>query len=264
MKGGQALSRFSSGNREAFARNGHAFRYDGVVLQHDNDVCAPQGSGIENVNIVPRSDGPGWRMFFAAGSFTCYGWQVFSAVSVDERSWTKEPGVRLTNGGTLPPAAPVYAPWPVGEGMVTEQLPSGEWRMMVGGYEQILPYEDKFQIVEWRSQDQLNWSYSGPVLTTRDMPVGGQGTIYSPTIREIAPGLWRMIFSGDDRKQPGWRGRIWSAVSTDKQAWQMEGELMGSPETKLWYASLVDDLLIFIREDKGGQRRLATATIVMP
>lgn len=244
--------------------DGAAFRYDGVVLRSDDDVCALQGSGIENVSIAPRVDGPGWRMFYAAGSYPCYGWQVFSAVSTDELTWVKESGVRLTNGGTLPPAAPIYPPWPVGEGMITEQLPSGEWRMLVGGYEQIQPFEDRFQVVEWRSPDQLNWTYVGPVLTTRDMPPEAQGTIYSPTIREFAPGMWRMLFSGDDRFKSGWRGRIWSAVSTDKHAWQVEGEVMGSPETRLWYASLVDDLLVLIRQDIGEQRRLATATVVMP
>ena len=148
--------------------------------------------------------------------------------------------------------------------MVTEQLPSGEWRMLVGAYEHLTPYQNKFQIIEWRSPDQVNWSYIGPILTTRDMPVGGQGTIYSPTIRQIAPGLWRMIFSGDDRFQSGWRGRVWSAVSTDERSWQLEGELMGGQQTRLWYASLVDDRLIFIREDQGDQKRLAIATVTMP
>lgn len=238
--------------------------YDGVALQHSDSVCTLDGNGIENVSIVPRADGPGWRMFFSAGGFLCYGWQVLSAVSTDERTWVKEPGVRVSNGGTVPPAASVPPPWPVGEGMVTEQLSSGEWHMIVGGYEQIQPSENKFQLVEWRSSDQLNWSYVGPVLTTRDMPPGGQGTIYSPSIRQIAPGLWRMIFNGDDRSQPGWRGRIWSAVSTDQRSWQLEGELMGGPQTRLWYGSLVDDRLVLIREDTGDQQRLAIATMVMP
>jgi hypothetical protein len=238
--------------------------YDGVALQHNDSLCTMDGNGIEDVSIVPRADGPGWRMFFSAGGFNCYGWQVFSAVSADERTWVKEPGVRLTNGAAPPPAAPSAVPWPVGEGMVTEQLPSGEWRMIVGGYEHILPREDKFQLVEWRSPDQLSWSYVGPVLTTRDMPPAGQGTISHPSIREIAPGLWRMIFQGDDRFRSGWRGRIFSAVSTDQRSWQVEGELMGSPQTSFWACSLVDDRLVVIRQDVGAQRRLAIATIGMP
>jgi hypothetical protein len=244
--------------------DGLNFQYDGVVLRHDTDPCGLNGSGIENVSIVPRADGPGWRMFYASGSFSCYGWQVFSAVSTDERTWVKESGVRLGNGGTVPPEAAVYAPWPVGEGMITELMPSGVWRMLVGGYEHLQPYEDKFQIVEWRSSDQLTWSYVGPTVTTRQMPVAGGGTVYSPTIRQIAPGLWRMIFSGDDRAQPGWRGKIWSAVSTDQQTWQLEGQLMGGPTTTLFYASVVDNQVVFIRQDDGDQRRLAIATVTMP
>ena len=244
--------------------DGVTFRYDGVVLEHDADACAPHGAGIENVSIVPRADGPGWRMFFAAGSTNCYGWQVFSAVSTDERTWVQEPGVRLSNGGTQPPDAPVTPPWPAGEGMFTERLPTGEWRMLLGAYEHILPNENKFQIIEWRSPDQVSWSYVGPILTTREMPASGQGTIYSPNIRQIAPGLWRMVFSGDNRFEPGWRGGIWSAISTDQRSWQIEGELMGGEQTRLWYASLVDDRLILIRQDDGDGRRLAIATVVMP
>jgi len=261
---GSTTAELRSDLNRMVSSDGITFRYDGVVLQRDSTVCSPQGSGIENVSIVPRADGPGWRMFFSSGSFICYGWQVFSAVSTDERTWVKEPGVRLTNGGSIPadPSAPPL--WPAGEGMVTEQLSSGEWRMIVGAYEHIVPAENKFQIIEWRSPDQVNWSYVGPTLTTRDMPPEGQGTIYSPTIRQIAPGLWRMIFNGDNRFQPGWRGRIWSAVSTDEHSWQLEGELMGGQQTRLWYGSLVDDRLVFIREDDGDRKRLAIATVTMP
>ena len=73
-----------------------------------------------------------------------------------------------------------------------------------------------------------------------------------------------MIFSGDDRFQPGWRGRIWSAVSADEQSWQLEGELMGGQQTRYWYASLVDEHLVFLRQDDGDQRRLAIASVTMP
>src|SRR6266571_1214865 len=243
--------------------DGVTFRYDGVVLRHDSTQCSPAGFGIENVAIAARHDGPGWRMFFSSGSFICYGWQVFSAVSEDELNWTIEPGVGVSNGCPLsnPSCTP---PWPAGEGMEVDRLDSGEWRMIVSTYEHILPNENKFQITEWRSPDQLNWTYVGAVLTTREMPPDGAGTIYSPTIRQFAPGLWRMIFAGDNRFAPGWRSRIWSAVSTDKKAWQVEGQLMGSNETKLWYASLVDERLVFMREDDGDRRRLAIATVLMP
>jgi hypothetical protein len=237
--------------------------YDGVALQHNDTLCTPDGNGIENISIVPRADGPGWRMFFSAGGFTCYGWQVFSAVSTDERTWVKEQGVRLTNGGTVPPAASSAPPWPVGEGMATQQLASGQWRMLVGGYQQVQPSENKFQIVEWRSWDQLTWSYLGLVITTNSLPPAGQGTVYSPSITQIAPGLWRMVFNADNRFEPGWQGRIWSAVSTDQVSWQFEGELVSPSQGPLWYASIVDDRLVFIL-GSGDQRRLAIATVTMP
>ncbi|MEP7327314.1 MAG: hypothetical protein ABI836_15290 [Gemmatimonadota bacterium] len=243
--------------------DGFHFHYDGIALQHDDDICALDGRGIENVAVVPRNDGPGWRMFYAGGTDPCYGWQVFSAVSGDERHWTKEPGVRLSNGGTVPPAAPVYAPWPVGEGLDVERLPSGEWRMLTGGYEHLEPYEDKFQIVEWRSLNQLTWSYVGPVLTTRDLPPEAKASVFSPTIREFAPGLFRMIFSGDNRNSPGGRSRLWSAISTDRTHWRFEGELMGGVGIDLYYAALVDEHLVFIRKDADGITRLAAATVIM-
>jgi hypothetical protein len=244
--------------------DGVNFRYDGVVLPHDDSLCALEGTGIENINIVPRADGPGWRMMYAAGSFACYGWQVFSAVSTDERTWVKEGVVRLSNGGTVPPAPSVVPPWPSGEGMVTEQLPSGEWRMIVSTYEHITPAENKFQITEWKSPDQLNWTYAGPLFTTRQMPPEGQRSVYSPTIRKFAPGLWRMVFTADNRDQPGGASYLWSAVSTDEQTWQLEGQLIGSAGSNFLYCSLVDDRLVFMRQDGTLPRRLAIATVLMP
>ena len=246
------------------SEDGQTFHYDGVALAHDDSLCTLNGSGIENVTIVPRAEGAGWRMFYSSGSFGCYGWQVFSAISTDRRIWTKEPGVRLSNGGSIPPDMPVTPPWPVGEGIVVEPLPIGGWRMLVGGYRHIQDYEDKFHIVEWRSTDQLTWTYVGPVFTTDDLPAAGQRSVYSPTVREFAPGLWRMIMTADNLRDPDGRSRIWSAVSTDEVHWQLEGELMGAVGTNLYYSSLVDDLLVFVRLDAGLPRRLASVRVDMP
>jgi hypothetical protein len=206
-------------------------------------------------------------MFYAGGSFDCYGWQVFSAVSTDERTWTKEAGVRIGNGGTLPPAPPVSAPWPAGEGMVTDQLPDGTWRMTVGTYEPLTPREDKFQITEWHSSDQLTWSYARSLVTTRQLPPEGQRSVYSPTLAEIAPGLWRMIFTADDRNQPGGRSRLWSAVSTNRITWQVEGEVLGAPGVEYFYSALVGDRLYTLESPQGpaaGTTTLVGATILMP
>ena len=155
-------------------------------------------------------------------------------------------------------------PWPVGEGIVVEPLPSGGWQMLVGGYRHLQTYEDKFHVVEWRSSDQLTWNYIRPVLTTEDLPATGQRSVYSPTIREFAQGLWRMIMTADNLHDSGGRSRLWSAVSTDKVHWQMEGELMGALGTDLYYSSVVDNLLVFLRQDAGQPRRLASVSVAMP
>ena len=244
--------------------DGATFQYDGVALTRDSTPCSPTGDGIENVAVAPRAEGGGFRMFYASGGFTCYGWQVFSAVSPDQTSWTREPGVRLSNGGTLPPAPPITPPWPAGEGMVIDQLPSGEWRMIAGTYQNVLPVEDKFQITEWRSPDQLSWSYVGGLLLTDDIGPEAQRSIYSPTIREVVPGLYRMVFTGDNLNVPGGRSRLHTAVSLDRASWQYEGQLMGSEATDIFYSTLVDDLLVFIRQDLGQDRHLASARVTMP
>jgi hypothetical protein len=255
---------FRSNLHRILSSDGLNYRYDGIVLTHDDSLCTLTGSGIEDVTVVPRAEGGGWRMYYSAGSFSCYGWQVFSAISPDGHTWTPESGVRLSNGGPVPPASPTTPPWPVGEGMVVEQLPTGEWRMFTGGYRHVQPYEDKFQIVEWRSPDQLTWTYVGPVFTTDQLPAGGQRSVYSPTIREVVPGLWRMIVTADDRNVPGGRSRLWSAVSTDEIHWQLEGELLSAEGNDFLYSTMVGDRLVFIRHEFGKAWRLATATISMP
>ncbi len=229
--------------------DGVHFSYDGVVLRHDtSSACAPLGYGMENVAIVPRSDAPGWRMYFSGGNFNCYGWQVFSAVSSDEKNWTIENGVRVSNGYPLDaPTDSATVPWPVGEGICVDQMPSGTWRMLVGGYDHTVS-ENKFQIIEWRSPDQLNWTYVGAVLRTDSLPVGAEASIYSPTVRKFAPGLWRMIFTGDDRSDPGGRSTLWSAVSVDEEHWQVEGQIMGQSTGNFYYAAVVDSTLVTMRD----------------
>ncbi len=258
-------SPYQSSMRRWISDDSVHFRYDGVAIPHDADPCALNGAGVENMVVIPRSDGPGWRMFYASGSKNCYGWQVFSAVSTDEMTWVKEPGVRLSNGGPLPPNPPVTPPWPAGEGMWVEQLPTGGWRMIASTYEHILPTQDVWQVTEWLSGDQLTWNYVGPILTTRDLPFPWHGSVYSPTIREFVPGLWRMVFTADNRGsgQP-FSSTLWSAVSADKLHWQVEGQLLGGPRTDLFYSSLAGNRLVFLRRDAGLNPQLAIATLTMP
>jgi hypothetical protein len=244
--------------------DGASFRYDGVALTRDSIPCSLNGDGIENVAIVPRADAAGWRMYYASGGFTCYGWQTFSAVSSDERHWTREAGVRISNGGTLPPAPPVTAPWPSGEGIQVDQLPSGEWRMIAGTYENITPRVDKFQITEWRSSDQLTWTYHGARLTTDAVGPDADRSIYSPVISEYTPGIYRLFFTGDNLNQPGGRSRLYTAVSLDRTTWQIEGVLVGDSHTNFFYSSLADGHLVFIKQGIGQPRFLAITDVFMP
>lgn len=241
--------------------DGRIYRYDGVALERDPVPCDLQGSGIENIAIVPRADAPGWRMFLSAGSFDCYGWQVFSAVSTDERAWVKEPGVRIPNGGMLPPAEPELPPWPAGEGMTIDQLPGGSWRMIISTYEHITPPENRFQITEWQSSDQLSWTYLGPVLTTREVGALARRSVYSPVVSDLSPGLARMYFTGDNLDVTGGGSRIFTAVSLDRRTWQVEGPLLDEPDTDFFYSTMVDSSLVFIRRDAHGKDRLGSVQV---
>ena len=237
---------------------GNEFQQDGVAISHDDNICSPQGQGIENMTILPRSDSAGFRMLYAAGSFACYGWQVFSAVSADGRTWVKEPGIRIDNGGPGP-SGPF--PWPAGEGMQVFVLPDGEYQLIAGTFERVTPPPvNQWAITEWRSVDQLHWNYVGPVLTVRDMPAGWQGSVYSPTIREFAPGLWRMIFTTDGRGTAGSRSALWTAVSTDREHWQIEGELLGAVGANVYYSAMAGDKVVFVVNGVG----ISMATVSMP
>ena len=256
---------FTRGNLyRASSLDGINYHLEGLAIPYADSICDPQGQGIENIGIAPRADGPGWRMFYAAGSNACFGWEVFSATSTDGTSWSKEPGVRLSNGNTGPKGGSIYPPYPVGEGIWVDTLPSGGWRMIVGTQEHVQPPNSTWQIAEWTSQDQLNWTYRGTVLTTRQMPPSGQGAVYSPSIRQVTAGLWRMLFTADARGTPGSVSQVWSAVSTDLETWQVEGTVVGAPGSNLYYASLVDDRLVYLRQDGSGPLGIATVGIVMP
>jgi hypothetical protein len=148
--------------------------------------------------------------------------------------------------------------------MVIDQLPSGEWRAIVGSFQHDALDTTNWDITEWRSLDQLAWTYMGPVLSAGAMPPGWQAAVYSPTIRQVAPGLWRMLFTASGGSAPDGRSAIWSAVSTDRARWQVEGEVLGGVSSNLYYAALNDDQVIFIRQDDGGLMQLAIATVTMP
>jgi hypothetical protein len=250
------------------------FRFDGVVLQPDPNPCSLMGSGIENIAIVPRAEGGGFRMFVAAGSFWCYGWQVFSALSPDERVWSLEPGIRVANVPVPPRSSasgppPDAAPWPVGEGMVVRQLPAtGEWQMIVGG---TVPEPGRsasdFEIVEWRSRDQLTWRFRRAVFTLADLRLSPGRTLYSPTVREFAPGLYRMVFAEDGSLDLASGTRLYTALSADGEHWQFEGTLLDNPTIAVFYASLVGERLYTLSAPPGSadvDHYLSAFTLRMP
>ena len=237
----------------------NVFHVETTVFTPPVDDCDRFGTGFEHVAIVPRAEASGWRMLFVGGG-PCHGWTVYSAVSPDARAWAVEQGKRVGNGAELL--------WSQGEGIEVDRLPNGDWRMLTGGIVPATPpVANVYEILEWRSHDQLTWSYVGKALSKDDMPEGANGSVYSPTIREFAPGLFRMIFTADNRDGPGPnRSALWSAVSTDRTHWQVERELLGAPGANLYYATLVDELLVSIQGDPQvfTTNRVVRATVRMP
>jgi hypothetical protein len=73
-----------------------------------------------------------------------------------------------------------------------------------------------------------------------------------------------MIFTGDNRQDSDGRSRLWTAVSTDKQKWQFEGELIGAAGSTFFYSSLAGDRLYFLRNDGASGNYLAQTRILMP
>jgi len=62
-----------------------------------------------------------------------------------------------------------------------------------------------------------------------------------------------MYFTGDNRRVSTTPvSALWTAVSTDKQTWQVEGQLLGAPGTNLYYATMVSDKLYFLSNATTG------------
>jgi len=231
---------------------GQTFLSDGIAMAHDPASCDPDGWGIEDIAIAERADAPGYRLFYSSGS-TCLGWRVRSAVSTDRRSWVKEDGTRIGD----PTAAVAYSS---GEGMTVMRHPQDGWRMWVGTY---VPNEG-FAIEDWHSPDQINWTRHAVIYSPASFPTGPMYAVYSPSVVQIGPSMWRMYFCADDRNKPNGRSRLYSAVSRDLENWRFEGEFLSQPDLSFWYATVAGDELYFIREASDSLMFLGRTQIVQP
>ena len=220
---------------------GSAFEYQGVALAHDTLDCEADGQGIENVVITERPDGIGFRMFYSSGSY-CLGWKIRSAVSSDQKSWLKEPGIRIGD----PTGTPAFS---AGEGMSILKATNGDWLLFAG----VFAPGEGFGIEIWRSLDQIKWVRERQVYSPRSNPIGLLRAIYSPSVVKIGPSLWRLVYCADDVDQSGGRSRLYSSVSRDLINWSFEGELLGEPATHFWYTALVGTSLFFVTQPVGRE-----------
>lgn len=244
------------------SQDGLNFSWDTTMVSYGPDDYTGDGRGIENTVIFPNASGSGWRMLYSGGGDST-GWQVYGAVSNDRRHWTKT-GVVIGNGypGTLRPS---------GEGMQVYQDAAGEWHLIMGAYPGASSTLAKWAITEWRSIDQVTWSYDTTWINPNALPPGAERAAYSPSIRQIGPSMWRALFTADQLNgapnnslvNNGQSG-IWSAVSSDMVNWTVEGLLVGSTTTNIYYTALAGNQLYFIRTDLGKSNRLATVQVSMP
>ncbi len=123
---------------------------------------------------------------------------IVSAVSVDGRSFTEEPGVRVagTDGGQ--PRI-----W---------RLDDGRWRLYVSKVREIVSFTSVDGLVFTRD--------AGARLTASE---AGLPAISSPSIIELEPGRWRMYYStlAIPGTGPGGK-RVGSATSVDLMNWTVE------------------------------------------
>lgn len=211
---------FSGDLHYAVSPDGVQFAYAGVALRRD---AVYRSQGIENVAMVPRDDGPGCRLFAAAGA-SWWIWQVFSAVADDCTSWVWEPGPTVPGEVNSD-----FDRRGIGEGMYTWQDSSGIWWMLVGAHS-LEPEDDRVWTVGlYRGTSQRQWAFVRTIFRPGPAGSGRDRAVFAPSVVEFAPGLYRMFFAGDDYGigPSGGSSRIWSAVSRDRFSWTFEGLVLG-------------------------------------
>jgi hypothetical protein len=233
--------------------DGQLFTYRGIAIPHGPAATDLYGWGIENIAIVPRNDGPGFRLYFAGGS-TTLGWQVFSAVGDGVGQWTTEAGIRLPNDGGNSPE---------GEGMVVVPREGGGYRMIEGSMVMTKVASGSWQIVEYQSDDQLNWTFRREHLAQGADGKGTARAVYSPTIVRFGRGVYRMFYTGDNfRVSPTPQSNMLSAVSFDLESWVPEGIFIAAGAEDVMYASALGNRVAYLLTRCGGCKvRLAIASI---
>lgn len=121
-----------------------------------------------------------------------------------------------------------------------------------------------FAIEDWHSPDQINWTRHAVIFSPASFPTGPMYSVYSPSVVQIGPSMWRMYFCADNRNQPNGRSRLYSAVSRDLENWRFEGEFLSQPDLSFWYATVAGDELYFIRETSDSLMFLGRTQIVQP
>jgi len=265
--GDYVLDTGTARNRSSLVRllstDGVNFTWDTTMVGYDTvDVYTDDGRGVENTVVFPDAHGNGWRMLYSGGGDST-GWQVYGATSPDRRHWTKA-GVVIGNGYPNPVR-------PSGEGMVVDQLPDGSWRLVMGSFPPSPNPLTQWAVTVWKSTDQVTWTYETTWISPQNLPPVGVRAAYSPSVRQIGPSMWRVLFTADQLNgapnpslvNNGQSG-VWSAVSSDLVNWTVEGLLVGATNTNLYYTALAGNRLYFVRTDLGQSNRLATVQVSMP
>jgi RHS repeat-associated protein len=191
--GGSASAIFSAISTD----NGNTWIKEGVrLLDGARYIYEP--------NVVKLRDGR-YRMYYTAQNTFDSRWDIFSAISDDGMSWSKEAGVRIprTFGGTH-----------VGSPEVTT-LPDGSWRMYFSGSTDFATQAGS--MLSAVSTDGLIWTKEAGV---RIPATSWNENVFAFSYRRLSDGRHRMYFTSLGSDDPWWE--IYSAVSDDGINWTKE------------------------------------------
>lgn len=153
--------------------------------------------------VIQLSNGS-YRMYYTAQNASDLRWDIYSAISPDGLSWTKEAGVRIprTFGGIHVGSPEIVA------------LSNGTFRLYFSGSDDFGTTAGK--ILSATSNDGLTWNQEAGVRLGAD----NQGYLFQPNIITLSDGRLRMYTTGNGIDDPWWE--IYSAVSIDGVNWSKE------------------------------------------